>query len=167
MKNIEKICEACSRKFLVWPCHSKQRNCSRKCLILWRESRKIKKTCSVCSKEFVKCFSRKKTFCSKKCSNAWRTQAQSGKGNPNWNGGRTKEIRSGYINVLVEKGVYKREHRIIMEKYLGRKLSRFELVHHRNGIKDDNRLENLQIVTHTTHFGQIICPNCNYSIMVK
>ena len=48
-------------------------------------------------------------------------------------------------------GGYSLEHRKIMEDYLGRKLSRNEVVHHKNGITTDNRLDNLELMSRGKH----------------
>ena len=68
---------------------------------------------------------------------------------PNWKGGRKKS--RGYILVYLPshpfsmKNRYIREHRLVMEKHLGRYLTPKEVVHHKNEIRDDNRIENLEL----------------------
>lgn len=73
-----------------------------------------------------------------------------------WNGGKTKH-EAGYIKVRMpehpnaHKSGYVFEHRIVLEKKLGRLLKPSEIAHHLNGIKDDNRPENLIALTNKTH----------------
>lgn len=69
---------------------------------------------------------------------------------PNWKGGRKKNNR-GYVFILLpehsnsDRNGYIYEHRTIMEKEIGRYLTKEEVVHHINGIKDDNKIENLML----------------------
>ena len=49
------------------------------------------------------------------------------------------------------KRIFIDEHRKIMEEHIGRKLNRYEVVHHINGNKKDNRIENLQLMTLSEH----------------
>lgn len=74
---------------------------------------------------------------------------QRGVKNPNWGGGR--RLVRGYVVIWVD-GEYQFEHRIVAEKSIGRSLLDGEEVHHVNGIKSDNRPENLVVCSsHAEH----------------
>jgi hypothetical protein len=80
----------------------------------------------------------------------------SGEKHWNWKGGKIK-TKFGYIRFHQpehphsDRQGYIFEHIIMMEKHIGRYLNSDEIVHHINGIKDDNRIENLKLMTDRVH----------------
>lgn len=66
---------------------------------------------------------------------------------PLWKG---KIKKMGYTMIRLP-GKYVLEHRFLVEKEIGRKLEKFEVVHHINNIRDDNRMENLYIFYKREH----------------
>lgn len=69
----------------------------------------------------------------------------------NWRGGRHR-TKHGYVSVQVvriDRELRSRvlEHVHVMEQFLGRRLRPGENVHHKNGVRDDNRIENLELWT--------------------
>ena len=115
-------------------------------------------TCKLCGKEAFVTNSRKNpngNYCSPRCAG----KAYKGNKSPKWKGGK-RLLQNGYIEVTLPqnhplrlKGKrYIAEHRLVIETYIKRHLSPSEFIHHLNGLKTDNRLENLAICTRQTHF---------------
>ncbi len=98
---------------------------------------------------------------SKSCGCRVRELAASrvGRKSPGWRGGTTKST-SGYVLVQMphhpaaQVAGYVPEHRLVMEKAIGRALLSEETVHHINGVRSDNRAENLELWTSRQPRGQ-------------
>ena len=64
--------------------------------------------------------------------------------------GATRISGTGYVTVKVsDKGKWPLEHRLKMEKKLGRPLERHETVHHKNTVRHDNDIKNLELWSHS------------------
>lgn len=111
------------------------------------------------------------------CSRACQHEAYRGSGNPKWRGGRTISV-NGYVYLWApdhphcNKDGYVAEHRLVMEKHLGRYLEPTECVHHFNHNRQDNRIENLELMEswrqHQRHHGYYEpreCGNCGTIVM--
>jgi hypothetical protein len=86
-----------------------------------------------------------------KSRTCWDCGSQRNESNGHWKGGLIRH-RAGYVMIRVPDHPrapgnhgYVFEHILVMEEILGRYLLPDESVHHRNGIRDDNRPENLEL----------------------
>jgi len=95
------------------------------------------------------------TFCNKACYDKWQSQypnrtARKGEGNGNWKGGKTYHSK-GYIyeycpdHYRADARGYVLQHILVMERKIGRLLWPWETVHHKNGVKDQNDEDNLEL----------------------
>jgi hypothetical protein len=76
-----------------------------------------------------------------------------------------KRTTGGYVDIFLgksnpsaNKDGWAKEHRVIMERHLNRKLEIWEVVHHKNRNKKDNRIENLEVMASHDHPTCLDCP---------
>lgn len=133
-----------------------------------KTTKELTKIYLVCDETILKCLKRnnvklkkyKHTLEARKnISKTAKSNLRVGIKSNTWKGGRNIDTR-GYMRVYAPNhpnkiaGNYVMEHRSVMEKDIGRYLTKEEIVHHINGNKLDNRIENLQLMTpseHTSH----------------
>lgn len=107
------------------------------------------------------------------------SKANSGINNGSWKGGITHNAE-GYRLIKSKNHPFKNisgyvfEHRLVMEKHLGRFLKKSEIVHHLDGIKTNNSIENLEVMDRGMHIREhkmiridINCSHCGIKIQKR
>lgn len=119
----------------------------------------IWKACLDCGKERWIRLSGEKPL-SIRCSHCSNKKNQQGKNHSRWKGGKII-TQEGYVLIWTEsisafalmrnRQGYIPEHRLVMAKHLDRCLESWEIVHHKNHIRNDNRIENLELLSDIGH----------------
>jgi len=126
-------------------------------------AKRVWSACEKCGKErwvILKVGGQPKSKMCRKCCGSLILGRAIGEKHGLWKGG--KWISQGYIMVklypndpfypmAIKPHQYVLEHRLVMAKHLGRCLKSWEVIHHKNHIKTDNRVENLQLISRHRH----------------
>lgn len=126
---------------------------------------RVKMNCAVCGKPMERWKSQvAKAKLPMTCGPTCRSKGMTGAGNPRWKNGAWMDGRGNYrylrVDVLSKadkallanpKARQVLEHRLVMARVVGRPLKPTEMVHHINGVKSDNRPENLHLTNWSEH----------------
>lgn len=120
-------------------------------------TQRVPKICETCGKQFISPLSQypsranRGRFCSRRCVYSF----QRGANHPYWRGGLLNNgkylVQYAPEHPQAQSKGYVPQHRLVVEAAIGRYLEPGEDVHHRNGNKTDNRIENLVVLTHGEH----------------
>ena len=133
-------CAVCKKSFVKK--YKAQFCCSVDCGNHMKSANKIT-ACENCGKEFERPHGKFPKYCSRSCAMYGRARAGQIKSHPE---GETIMHSSGYIQEKRD-GKWIMQHRLVLGDLLGRPLERHERVHHKNGNRQDNRPENLELWT--------------------
>jgi len=103
------------------------------------------------------------------CLDLEKKKQRSGKNHPCWKGGKMLQ-GDGYVLIKnkdhprANNSGYVFEHLLVMEQKIGRPVKKTETVHHKNGIKNDNRIENLELRTKIHPEGQSVEDMINFCV---
>lgn len=168
---VEKACAKCGLDILVRPAMVREYNyCGRDCYHAHRKDRagtypprkdkgipkgpRIERECLICGVTVLRKLNQAKKYENAYCSREHKDEgmriARRADRSPL---GTTRIANTGYVHERTEDG-WMLQHRVVMEQHLGRPLWADENVHHRNGLRADNRISNLELWSKSQPSGQ-------------